>query len=92
MCYSCSPGCDNCFAKFLECPDCGHIEMLGRDECSQCGRAITQEMREAAEAEWRAGRRFSQGGKGRNLVVERMIAEGVFPAAPGAVALSAEPE
>lgn len=37
MCYSCSPGCDNCFAKLLECPSCGHIEMLARDACSRCG-------------------------------------------------------
>ena len=69
MCYSCSPGCDNCFAKLLECPSCGH--------------PLTQEMRDAAEAEWRAGRRFSQPKKGRNLVVERMIAEGRLPAPPG---------
>ena len=83
MCYSCSPGCDNCFATLLECPSCGHIEMLARDACSRCGHPLTQEMRDAAEAEWRAGRRFSQPKKGRNLVVERMIAEGRLPAPPG---------
>lgn len=79
MCYSCSPGCDNCFAKLLECPRCGHTEMLAHGQCSQCGYAITQEMRDSAKAEWEMGRRFSQGGKRRNLVVERMIAKGVSP-------------
>lgn len=69
MCYTCSPSCDNCFSKFLECPTCGHIEMISREACSQCEHPITQEMRDAAEAEWRAGRRFAQMQTGRSATV-----------------------
>ena len=58
--------------------------MLAHENCSQCGQVITQEMREQAEAEWKAGRRFSQGKKRKNLVVERMMAEGKLPKPPEA--------
>lgn len=85
MCYSCSPGCDNCFAKFLECPQCGHIEQLAREACSKCGCRFTDDMRYAAKEEWKNGRRFAVKKKPqqRNLVLDRMIAEGKIPAPPG---------
>lgn len=79
MCYTCSPECDNCFAKFVVCPSCGHIEMLARNSCTQCGCPISQEAKEEARAAWASGTRFSQRRKSRNLFVERMIAAGRIP-------------
>lgn len=86
MCYSCSPGCDNCMPKFLECPHCGHVEMLARGECSKCGLPIDDAMRAAAEEEWRSGRRFAAGKRGgRNLVLDRLVAAGEVAPPPGYV-------
>lgn len=77
MCYTCNPSCDNCMPKMLECPECGHIELLGRDVCSSCGLPITDEMRADAKDQWKAGRKYGQlsGPPRKNLVMERMMRE-----------------
>lgn len=77
MCYTCNPTCDNCMPKMLECPTCGHIELLGREACTSCGEPITDDMRADAEAQWKAGRKYGQpsGTPRKNLVLERLKRE-----------------
>lgn len=58
MCYTCSPACDNCYPKMVKCAICGHVCLLGWDQCSECGATITDAARRAAEEEWHRGVRL----------------------------------
>ena len=58
MCFgACRVTCDNCKPKFVYCPDCGKKNMLMFDKCRKCGRPLTQEMKDAAIADWEVKRR-----------------------------------
>ena len=53
MCFgSCRVTCDNCKPKFVYCPNCGHKCMLIHKVCKKCKTPLTDEMKEAAKADW----------------------------------------
>ena len=53
MCFgSCRVLCDNCKPKFVYCPNCGHKCMLFHTQCKKCKTPLTEEMKDAARAEW----------------------------------------
>ena len=60
MCYTCSSSCDNCRPKMVECPHCGHINMLSYDVCQHCSAPITDDAKARALALWDAGTRFGK--------------------------------
>ncbi|MCI2241668.1 hypothetical protein [Adlercreutzia faecimuris] len=55
MCFgSCRVTCDNCKPKFVWCDQCGRKNLLVFKKCKQCGAPLTEEMKDAARADWAA--------------------------------------
>ena len=55
MCFgSCRVTCDNCKPKFIWCDQCGRKNLLVFKRCKQCGAPFTEEMKDAARADWAA--------------------------------------
>ena len=53
MCFgSCRVTCDNCKPKFVYCAECGTKNLLFFSTCYQCKAPLTQEMKDAAVADW----------------------------------------
>ena len=52
MSYGCRTTCDNCRPKYVICPACGKKNFLTVNKCSKCRELLTQEMKDAAVAEW----------------------------------------
>lgn len=53
MCFgSCRVTCDNCKPKFVQCPACGHKNMLVFKACKKCGETLSEETKDNAVAQW----------------------------------------
>ena len=75
MCFgSCRVTCDNCKPKFVFCPVCGRKNLLVFKECKKCKTPITEEMKQAAIAEWKvkAAEREANG-QGRFNATQQVI-------------------